>query len=236
MKIVRSGRTKETCDRLEHNMPKGLKELPIVLNYGNSKYEDDNDCILINTHEAINNCVDKKKMFEHIKDYSVGYFDLDSEEEIIRAFNTLAMEKELVLRKGSIIKCVTDIEDFEELFQKYDYATLKEEKKFEYRILMFYGKVFKIMLKHKLNDKFVNKQINCKFINVDIDDFKDIHGSEVFNSLKKAVSELGINLCGVDLIVNSDDECKILEVNSGAGMSGKSVRLFYEKLSERFER
>ncbi len=53
MKIIRCGRTEETCDRLERNMPKELRKLPILLNYGNSKVEDNQEYIIINRQESI---------------------------------------------------------------------------------------------------------------------------------------------------------------------------------------
>ena len=235
MKIIRCGRTEETCDRVERNMPKGLVPLKIKLNYGNSQVEDDDDYILINTQEAIKRCLHKREMFRYIRDYSVGYFDLKSVSRVFKAFVTLMLGKELVLRKGSKIKCVSTVEDFEKLYKNYSYATLKEEKSFEYRILMFYGKPFKIKMKFNKKKEFVNKQENCRFIDVPIDLFEELYGTEIIKNVRKAVWNLGIHLCGVDLILNDKKEFKILEVNSGAGMSGKSVRAFYEVLSKRFE-
>ena len=235
MKIIRCGRTEETCDRLEHNMPKELRSLPILLNYGNSKVEDDDDYILINSQEAIKRCIDKGEMFRHIKGYSVDYINLKNPIGVFRGFLALTLSKELVLRKGGKLKCVGSVREFSKLLKKYDYATIKENKKFEYRVLMLYGKPFKIKMKYNKKGGFVNKQENCRFIDINIDDFRELYGNSIFDDLSKAVWNLGIHLCGVDLILNDKGEFKILEVNSGAGMCGRSVREFYRILLERFE-
>jgi len=135
-----------------------------------------------------------------------------------------------VLRLNDRIKCVDSCYQFIKSFKKYDYATLKEEKLVEYRILLLYGEPFRIMAKFPIKKTFAYKQEYCQFVDIDIDDFKELYSNKIFVQLKKMVWKININLCGVDLILNQKGELKVLEVNSGAGMCGKSIKTFYKKL------
>jgi len=222
-------RTCKTKKLMKEMLPRELKNEKILINLGDS-YLNERDYPnyeIINKVSAIRNCSNKKRMFEIFKQnniISVHYFDL--REQRFEAVDYLYGGFKLVLRKGKEIKII-GMDKLEEL-KSYDYATIKEEKVKEYRVILFRGKIVRAMRKMPQTTDFQFKQENCKFVTVTENSFP----REVIKNMIKAQKVLGIDLCGIDLLKNTDGEWKILEVNSGMSMSPKSVEIFYKMLIE----
>ena len=112
---------------------------------------------------------------------------------------------------------------------KYDYCTKFEEKDKEWRFVVFRGKVLRAMEKVPNIDTEIWKQKNCDFRHVN-ERFLD---SEVRYECLEACKDLGIDLAGVDVLVNTSGEVKVIEVNSGMAMGSRTAgRLFRRIESE----
>ncbi|MFA6023566.1 MAG: hypothetical protein WC781_05750 [Candidatus Pacearchaeota archaeon] len=235
MEIIYCEKTKETGERLVNLMPEELTERNIILNVGNSNYRQKdnspigNEELILNSVNSIKNCVNKKEMFRIFKENrikSVSFIDLDKPMGKIKSSVILLFGKELVLRKDKEIE-VIKLSEIKRLFKnKFDYATIKENRILEYRIIVFKNKVVRAMVKLNYGGDFVLKQDNSKFIDVNIN--KIPH--KTINNLLKATKYLGIDLCGIDLLVNKNGKFKILEVNSGMALCSKSINQFYDIL------
>lgn len=226
-----SGRTEETTKRLQDLMPSNLENEKIVLNVGNSSLNEDcyKDYIILNKVNSVKNCVNKKEMFKTLKKNGVKtlyYLDLNKPIDKLKSIFLLGINKELVLRNREGLKIINK-KNLKEVFNKnWDYATIKENRLIEYRVIIFKNKVVRITFKLNKNNDFALKQNNSTFIEVDINKIP----LKVRKNLLKAVEMLGIDLCGIDFLVNKKGKYKIIEVNSGMAMCEKSINSFYEIL------
>jgi hypothetical protein len=229
-------RTCKTAKLMKQMLPRELKNERILINLGDgyldeSKYRGYK---IINRTSAIRNCSNKKKMFKLFQEnniQSVRFIEFDESTEPINELGG----KILVLRKGGKIvlrtirgNCIP-IPDKWIYRGEYEYATIKEEKVKEYRVILFRGKIVRAMRKMPQEDDFQLKQENCKFVTITPE---SSFPRETIGNMIKAQKVLGIDLCGIDLLKNTDGEWKILEVNSGMSMSPRSVEIFYKMLME----
>jgi len=229
MRIVGCKKTGETKERLKNLIPSNLRKEDILLNIGYSGFEEESfKGVIFNKTEDIKNCVDKKMMFKIMKRNRVkclGFLDLSKSLDKIKAVLFL-VNNDLVLRKNQDIQILNFNDLKKGLFKKWDYATIKEEKLFEYRFIIFKNHIVRAMLKLNKNNDFVLKQENSKFIDIDINKIS----KRTRKNLLKAVKCLNIDLCGVDVLLNKKGKFKIIEVNSGMAMNSKSINSFYDIL------
>jgi len=228
MLIVNCNKTSETAERLENysNAIKGN----FLINLGNSSLKEENykDYIIINKVEGIKNCVNKKDMFRLLKKgkvSSLDYLNLKNPIDLIKGFMIL-YTKSLVFRKERKLKIINNHIDYFTLLKNYDYATIKENKVLEYRVLMFKDYPFRILLKLNKTNDFKLKQENCKFISV------NLIREDIVKECIKATKSIGIDLAGIDILINNKFEPKIIEINSGMALCGKSIRELIKSIKE----
>ena len=230
MKIAYCKRSSVTGRTLQKEI--GYKYNGVLLNLGNSSFtEEDYYKEVINRVKAIRNCVNKKRMFEILKSYSVPsltYFDLKKIGDIIRAEAYIIKGKALVLRNNTRFKIVSSIREFKSEYRNYTYATLKERKLKEYRIVMFKGVPIRRMIKIVDEPNFKLKQDNCHFVTI------ENAREDIIQACKEAVSCLEIDLCGIDICITDKDRAKIIEVNSGMSLSERSRERLKEELKKRY--
>ena len=207
-------------------MPDELKYTKIFLNIGNTNSKGKKGYTILNTTKAVKNSVDKKKMFKLFKENeikSVKFINLDNFLGKIKAVGYLTIGKDLVLREvGLNILGISQLINF---LKSKEYATIKEKKVLEYRVLVFKDKILRTTIKLPKQKDFILKQENCKFVGVK-PKFSEEDKKNIINSVKC----LGLDLGGVDVLVNGKDEMKIIEVNSGMSLCSKSVKLVFDEI------
>jgi len=120
--------------------------------------------------------------------------------------------------------------------EKFLYLMPKYEKSQEFRVIMYKGKMLRIMEKTPDSNQFAWKNSNgCKFKEIPyywywIKIIRDIKKECVRASLL-----LEIDLCGIDIIRIGQDEVRILEVNSGLGLGRPSIRRLYKVIVEEIQ-
>jgi len=231
MNVVYSFATDVTGKRLIEYMPKEFANLPLVLNHGNGEFAERRVPVL-NEARAVRLCMDKYRQRKYFKQFSLTYLNLKKKEHVELCRLYLHAGVRLVMKGGMPMEVVGSTEKFDRWHSKYEFATVVEDKRFEYRILMFKGRAFRIMCKLNRHNNFQWKQSNSQFIDVPIDWFGWLYGSRLMKRLKRIVNKMGIDLCGIDLVRTKQGKFRILEINSGAAMCRKSIRLFYNMFAE----
>jgi len=228
MKFGYTKKTKETKEKLLELMPYELEYTKIFLNIGNAKSKGKRGYVILNEPKAVKNSVDKKRMFRLFKENkikSLRFIDLDNFLGKIKAIGYLTIGKDLVLRDiGLNILGISQLINF---LKSKEYATLKEKKILEFRVLVFKDKILRTTIKLPKEKDFVLKQENCKFVEVK-PNFSDEDKKNIINSVKC----LGLDLGGVDVLINDKNEMKIIEVNSGMSLCSKSVRLVFKEITK----
>lgn len=232
MIILKCKKTEETCQRLRDLMPRSLRDKKIALNMGNSELKKDySKYLLLNNPEAVKRAVNKKKMFEVLEDNRINclkYMDIEYLKGKAEAVVSLFSGKEIVLRDGGDIKVITASELRELYNPKWKYATIKENKLLEYRFVVFRDKILRAMVKANAKGDFRVKQENSEFRMIDITKIPE----DAINNIIKSVKCLGLDLAGVDVLLNMKDEFKIIEVNSGMALSPRSIKRLYKAVKE----
>jgi len=220
--IVGSRKTKKTDKLLRELEPEDLKE--IIFNHGLSSFPEYNYIgrKIINRVSAIRNCVDKKRMFRCFARYgvkSLEFFDLSIPQDRRKAIFRLLQRKELCLRRGRKIEIVGSIWRFRRIFRRYIYATTKVDKKTEWRILTLFDIPMRVF--QKIGDEFALHLDNCEF------KIDNNCPESVINEALKASKACGIDMAGVDICLTTDNKVKVIEVNSGPGMSENSIEKLF---------
>lgn len=223
--VISSPKTEETSLRLEANIPLYLHDkLNIALNMGNSQYSP--TAYTLNHPSTIRNTVDKKRMFEIMKAYDIPciqYIPLDTLTTRLKLLlYSILHKRSLVLRSNNTIKLCDSPKEI--LNKKWTYITIKETKKREYRILAFKDHIVKCYTKEPKNKKdFILKLDNTHFEPCEpLNEFKDI--------VTKLYKAFLLDISGIDILVNDQDQIKIIEINSGPGMSTSSCRAMLKQI------
>ena len=201
-------KTKETATLIRDMMPHFYKN--IYLNLGNSNSDVkrllNNGYIIINHPDYVKNSVNKKIMFECFLNSGINALTYISYSQLFKPKN--------------LFKLLTG-----KLFLRNEYATIKEKKVLEYRIIVFNGKTLKTYIKIPRNKDFILKKANCTFKRIE-SRFPSHVDINIINSVKC----LGLDLAGVDMLVNDKGEFKIIEVNSGPGMGKKNIKQLFKEI------
>ena len=226
MKIGYTKKTIETKDRLFELMPDDLKHAKIFLNIGNANSKGAPGYLMLNKPENVKNAADKKAMFKVFKENrinSVKFIDLKGLGKF-KAIGYLLTGKDLVLREQGLN--VIGISQLFRFLKSKEWVTLKEEKVIEYRVIVFRDKILRAMIKLPNKKDFTLKQENCRFIDIKPEFINETIPKDVIKSVKC----LGLDLAGVDCLINKKGEFKILEVNSGMSLCSKSIGLLFNEL------
>jgi len=165
-----------------------------------------NGYIIINHPDYVKNSVNKKIMFECFLNSGINALTYISYSQLFKPKN--------------LFKLLTG-----KLFLRNEYATIKEKKVLEYRIIVFNGKTLKTYIKIPRNKDFILKKANCTFKRIE-SRFPSHVDINIINSVKC----LGLDLAGVDMLVNDKGEFKIIEVNSGPGMGKKTIKQLFKEI------
>jgi len=244
MEIIYSKISEDTAERLEELMPAKLSNERIVLNLGNSKIDESayKHYQIINKVGAIKKCVDKPRTLRILKKGGIRViksFDLRRYNPLLflyLIFRYLIWGKELVIKDRWNLE-VVNLKKFFNLLdkiEKYLTISVKENKFQEYRVLVYKGKIFRILEKEPNPNVFAWKNEVCHFEEIPYYWHWRKFVKEIKKECSKASLILKIDLCGIDVIRTKKD-IKILEVNSGAGMNYGSVRKFYQVLGKELE-
>lgn len=228
--IVGCPKTRLTKERFENVLEEGYKHVPTgkwLFNLGNSRFDREHiyereGYTIINKVDNVYNCFNKKRMFRILIRNDVGclkYFNFQVQEDIDLVRKYVRHGYAICLRANKRMRIVKTAADFERHYNNYTYATKVEDKLFEYRVVILHNKLVNIFIKNKHDNGFKYKQENCTFARLTLPD-----NDPVLATSLKAARVLGIDLCGVDILVNKNKEAKIIEVNSGNGMMSRTIK------------
>lgn len=220
MKIISGRRTVKTKRLLEESMPDSLKNVQVFINLGNSDYDTSGyyNWKIVNHLDAIRNCANKIRMFNIFKENDVKCLDFFKKGDMKNYGWRGFIGSKAVLKKGKRIRITR-------LFRgDWDYGTVFERKEHEYRVVVYKGAVLRAMEKIPLDGNMdILKQKKCRF---EHRPWRSLNRNVVEESIK-ACKALGIDLAGVDVLINNKGEVKVIEVNSGMAMGHRTAgRLF----------
>jgi len=224
--------TKETFERIIEEYDK-LPSGKWLFNLGNGnfggqgRYESEGYNI-INKVNNIKNCSNKKRMFEILRQNKVPsliYYDLNISQDRLRAMQHIRNGGIICLRRRKSLKRVKTLEGFNRLYQSYNYATAQENKRYEYRVVMLKDNVVVVYVKNPSLKVFKYKQEYCTFGRITLE-----KNSDILEVCKQSTKALGIDICGIDVLVNKKGQAKIIEVNSGNGMAGRTIKKIMKML------
>ena len=205
--------TKKTCITgrlLKEYMLESLEDKKILLNLGNSHLNIGKYIIegynILNSLESIRNSANKRRMFRLFK------------ENNIRCLKYVPIE-DLNTSKYFLERLTS------QFFIRNGYATIKEDKSIEYRIIVFRNRILKTYIKIPQTNEFILKKQNCVFKRMRMPFDYNIQ-ENIINSVKC----LGLDLAGVDMLINKKGEDKIIEVNSGPGMGIPTIKMLYRQI------
>jgi glutathione synthase/RimK-type ligase-like ATP-grasp enzyme len=204
MKIAYSKKSRITARLLKEMMPESLINAKIILNLGNSKLDTSRyqDWLIINKSESISNSANKKRMFE-----------------LFQQSNIKCLEYRQSISRVIFFRSVW--------FKRKWGWTRRENKVKEYRVIVFLNKIFKIYEKIPNNQiDFQWKKDNTIFTRRRMQFPEDVK-LNIINSVKC----IGLDLAGVDVLLNDLGEYKVIEVNSGLGMGEPTIRKLYRRIS-----
>lgn len=196
----------------------------VIINLGNTNASYNSS--MINKPEHVRNCAHKVRMFELMRDNDIPcltWFDLRVPSQRMTAHDWADSGNRLIFRRldGDFRygKESTRIDN-----GHWDYATVKEERIFEFRALCYNGDVFKLFIKD--GDALRLKKDTTRFVRIDTvpSTIKDI-AHEVYQAL-------GINLCGLDIMLTGDKGFLVIEVNSAPGMNDSSIKALFNLIRE----
>lgn len=205
MEIGYTKKTHITGKLMEEIMPDVLRDKDIILNLGNSNlsmYNIPLGCVTLNHPLSVRNSANKKRMFELFQQ------------------NNIRCLKYVPYGVGQV-----RLYNRHQLFKRKYYATVREDKLREFRIIVFKNKILKTYEKVPNNNDFVLKKENCTFKRVRFPFQRDIE-TNIINSVRC----LGLDLAGVDMLINKKGEDKIIEVNSGPGMGIPTIKMLYREI------
>lgn len=235
MLIISSNVTQETRENLQYDTDNSinLKSKKILLNLGYSNLNENDylDYLILNKAISIKNIVNKKLMLKILNNYkikSLKCLDLKDKKDVLKAIFYLLLNRKLVLRDNGYLKIV-GLKDFLKYYKKYDYATLKENKVLEYRVIIFDNKIIRVLLKNNIVKSFNLKQDNSRFI--ELEDYHYNSIKPLLNECLKAVRLFNIDLCGIDVLINDKNEFKIIELNTGIRLCRKSRDLLIREFN-----
>ena len=239
MRITYARRGSRTGRMLSELMPEELCDTPLVLNLGNSNFDEqpylDEGYDFINRSRNIKNCVNKKSMFLNLIMADIpclDYYDLEELESINHSYLDLLLGKTLLLRSPHyrdymLVSRDTPVVPFN---PRYTYATKLEDKLREWRIIVFNGRIFRDWEKTPLDptELYWHKE-NCVFSKV-----RYPNNIPEDLALRSALA-LGMDLCGVDILENKDHDYKVIEVNSSMALSETSVLRLYRRIMRSYD-
>ncbi len=222
MKIVNCRKSRVTGERLREMVLSRLRDKDVLVNLGWGQFDESEyeDWDVINRVGAIKRCVDKKKMLELLRREGVQCLIIPQKRRFGRKY-ACKYGKRLRVRRFSRL--------FGGRFGNYDYVTEWEDKKEEYRVVVFRGKVLRAMRKEPRDgdmDK-VLKQSNCRYRHIE-----ELSDDVRFECIKACVV-LGIDLAGVDILVNRRGDVRVIEVNSGMGMGSRTCGRLLKEIERR---
>lgn len=217
----------------EHSKFKGSQE-KVVVNWGCSSLPDNVlNSIIVNNPLNVKNASDKRKFFELVGDLSVpSTTDIEVAKGWIKDGYKVVIRNVVNGHSGEGIEIV----DKEEALHAAPLYTKYVNKKEEYRIHVFKGKVF--FVQRKARDKSVpDEKVNWKvrnvkggfiFANKDVDVPKVAKESAIIIAQK-----LGLDFCAIDMIYNEKgNKWYALEANTAPGLQGRTL----EKYCEQFKK
>ena len=140
-------------------------------------------------------------------------------------------------RSGSDFYMCLQHEDIENCLDNVDYFIQFIPCRAEYRVHIFQDKVIRVSKKVPKEDehsKWIRSfEKGWKFI--DLKSYIYLNPLVIEES-KKAVSSLGLDFGGVDVILSDNRKAYVLEVNTGMGLMEKSLELYTQIFKEKLEK
>ncbi len=177
----------------------------------------------INKPEAVRGNVDKFSMLEKLEEAGVNvpYFErITSERQLRQALGT---HNALVFKPDNkIIRDEAKLRNIVRnrgLANKYYTRFVQHDR--EFRVIIYKNKIVKLYEKLRLANSFnfMWKIKRCEFKEVSWKENK-----AVYREAKKAVKVMGLDLCGVDVIEDSNGKPVVLETNSAMGMRENTIK------------
>lgn len=189
------------------------RHVDVVFNYG-SGYRGLMAKKFINTPEAVCRCVDKPTSFEAFKKANLDTVEYTTDKDKIpKNWAWVVVRKETAGRKAEGLAYHENIPEkipFGELYSEYF------EHRFEYRVVVFMGKVVGYYFKRR---------------NVDGNWYFNIQKPNGFEKMGeqciRAAKELGIDYVGFDVVAKTKNDFKILEANSAPILTAESMEAIH---------
>jgi len=180
----------------------------ILFNYGVSGFNAviKPNCQIINNPKSVQTCVNKLKTFYSLyKDADVIQFTEKPKKAIewIKEGNTVVARKQTNGYQGKGLEYIYTEEEFNNTPAKF--WTKYFDHQHEVRVNVYQGKILTVY--EKINNEAKNE---TEFIHLDIDgEHPDV--TKMISGISK---NIGIEFYGMDILVDDEGNCKLLEINS----------------------
>ena len=189
------------------------RNVDVVFNYG-CGYRGMLAKKFINTPDAVCRCVDKPTTFEAFKKAKVNTVEhTQDRNKIPKHWNWVVVRKETDGRKAEGLSFHENVEGQIPIGQLYSEYY---EHRFEYRVVVFMGKVVGFYYKRRKNDG--NWYFNIQ---------KPNGFEEMGDHCIRAAKELGIDYVGFDVVAKDKKNFKILEANSAPILTTESMEAIH---------
>ncbi len=208
------------CEYRLAGLTRDYTDFDVVINYGSSAWAKFNH--VINKPEQVKICVNKISTLKRVK-HGVKWTKDREEASLWLAEHEVVVARELECGSRSVgTTIIQSLEDFNSYKAKFWTQFFHHDH--EVRINVFNGEILSVFDKVEEDGCFV-------FVPLEINGTVP-QVQEMIDSISK---NIGISFYGMDVLVNSDGECCLLEVNSGAtiheGTEGVLVKKFKKEIA-----
>lgn len=176
-----------------------FSDYDLVFNYGSSKEIECNT--IINSQQAISNCVDKITTFDILNKHNLPTVDyVKDKTEIPNKWDIIVCRSSANGNRAKELEYCTDKDKAPECELYTEYY----EHEFELRIVVF---------KNKIVGRYVKEEVDGEWIFTEL---SSTGMTKIDTSCIKAAKALGIDYVGFDLLSKDCEDFVILEANSGA--------------------
>lgn len=221
--------------RVENDRVPYLKPTRIVVNWGSSEaFDAIPHCRVLNNPDNVGLASNKLYTFQRFSQFEVPCpkwtTDKAEAENWLSKGHTVFCRTRLQAHSGEGIVIATDLTSLVNapLYTRY----IKKKK--EFRVHVFKGQVIDVQEKrrasHSPEAEFLirnhsNGFVFCRENLVEPSDLRDVG--------IKAVSSLGLDFGGVDIVYNEHyDKCYALEVNTAVGLAGSTIEAYVKSFKE----
>lgn len=226
---------------------KKVKKTDVFVRWGNAHSDNPENCILINSKDAIVNASSKRRMIRLLDEaegvdvppffFVRNFLSNIPEDERVTFLEQYQDEHGMYFVRDS-----SGVVRYDNVFHDTDsYVMQPIDKTREYRVHVFDGEVIAIYEKipHEEDDGLIRKDTNCKFSRCDPTNTRCNAGAQ--QMCIDAVNALGLTFGGVDIIRRRKDgegnrKFFVTEVNSSPALNSNNIKTYIDKFYEFVQR